>query len=134
MYKTILVKNLVDEGEELIKRLESRRFHVTAALWYYFDDLMRWRLVIASPSVEREGPLRVYNRIEEALTQMPAKELSLSDISVMRPNGYEFRELRSIVERSGRVARRHPMSAPRDIVEDAYIYRWLGGWSKPYRA
>ncbi len=59
MYKTTLVKTLVDEGDELIKRLESRRLHVAAALWYYFEDLMLWRLVIVSPAVEREGPLRV---------------------------------------------------------------------------
>jgi hypothetical protein len=135
MYKTILVKELVQEGEELIKRLESRRFQIAAAFWYYFEDLMRWRLVIVFSSlVDREGPLRAYMHIQEALGQMEAKELLVSDISVMRPSGYEFEELRSAVERSGRAAGRRPMSTPRDIVfERAYVYRWSDQWSKSYR-
>lgn len=123
MYKTILVKTLVEEGERLVQRLEARRLHIVAALWHHFDD--RWRLVLVSPMVEREGPLRMYTRIEEALTQMEPTELSLSDISVMRPNGYEFKELRSTVERSMPVAAARGKSTPRDITfEDAYIYRW----------
>ncbi len=127
------MKNLVDEGDKLIKRLECRRLHVAAALWYYFEDLMVWRLVIVSPAVERQGPLRVYNRIHEALDEMQPEELSLSDISVMRPSGYEFKELRSTIERSGLAVAR-PMSTPRDIAfEDAFIYRWPGQWSRPYR-
>jgi hypothetical protein len=135
MYKTVLVKELVEEGEELIKLLESHRFQIAAAFWYYFEDLMRWRLVIVfSTLVKREGPLRAYMHIQEALAQMQAKELLVSDISVMRPNGYEFEELRSAVERSGRVATRHPMSTPRDIVfERAYVYRWSDQLSKSYR-
>lgn len=133
MYKTILVKSLVEEGERLVQRLEARRLHIGAALWYYFDD--RWRLVIVSPMVEREGPLRMYNRVEEALTQMQPTELSLSDISVMRPNGYEFKELRSTVERSMPFAAAHGMSTPRDITfEEAYIYRWPDRRSRPHRA
>lgn len=136
MLKTLLVKDLVQDGEELVKRLESRRFQIAAAFWYYFEDLMRWRLVIVfSTLVDREGPLRAYMRIEEALKEMQAKELSVSDISVMRLNGYEFRELRSAVERSDQVASRHPLRPPRDIAfEDVYIYRWFNGWPRPYRS
>ena len=122
-YKTILPSQFVGEGEKLIEHLESRRLHVFAALWYYLED--RWSLVIASPAVEREGPLRMYTRIEQALAQLKPEELKLSDISVMRPNGYEFKELRSALERSGDVRPARRISTLRDIVfEDRYIYRW----------
>ena len=136
MYKTVLVKELVQEGEGLIERLESRRFQIAAAFWYYFEDLTRWRLVIVFSSlVNREGPLRAYMHIQEALGQINAKELLVSDVSVMSPSGYEFEELRSAVERSGRVAGRRPMSTPRDIVfEQAYIYRWSDQLAKSVRA
>jgi hypothetical protein len=132
VYKTILVNGLVDEGKKLIERLESRRLQVSAALWYYFED--RWRLVIVSPVVEKEGPLRMYIRIEEALAQLKPEELKLSDISVMRPNGYEFKELRSALERSGDVRPARRISTLKDIVfEDRYIYRWPDRRSTPQR-
>ena len=31
MYKTVLVKELVEEGEKLVEQLEARRFHIAAA-------------------------------------------------------------------------------------------------------
>ena len=135
MYKTILVKELVQEGEDLIERLESRRFQIAAAFWYYFEDLMRWRLVIVFSSlVDRVGPLRAYMHIQEALGQIKAKELLVSDVSVMSPSGYEYEELRSAVERSSRVARRHSTSTPRAIVfEQAYVYRWSDQLAKSVR-
>jgi hypothetical protein len=129
MYKTVLVKELVEEGEELIKRLESHRFQIAAALWYYFEDLGRWRLVIVfSTLVDREGPLRAYMHIQEALERMQAKELLLSDISVMRLNGHEFRELRPLVHPSVQVGNRTRRPWPRSLnpsrQEDAHFYRW----------
>ena len=129
MYKTVLVKELVEEGEELIKRLESHRFHIAAAFWHYIEDLDRWRLVIVFSSlVDREGPLRVYTRIQQDLAEMQTRELSLSDISVMGLNDYEFRELRSQVNRSVHASNRTHRPWPRSLnpsrLEDAYIYRW----------
>jgi len=136
MYKTILVKDLVQEGENLINRLEARRFQIAAAFWHYIEDLMRWRLVIVfSTLIEREGPLRAYMRIQEILEEMDAKALSVSDISVMGLNGSAFRELRSEIERSGRVTSHRPMSTSRDIwFHDVYIYRWRDGRPRPHRA
>lgn len=129
MYKTVLVRELVEEGDRLIKRLESRRFHIAAAFWHYLEDLNRWRLVIVfSRLVDREGPLRVYMRIQEVLAEMQANELSLSDISVMGLNDYEFRELRSQVKRSVQASNRTHRPWPRSLnpsrLGDAYIYRW----------
>ena len=78
MYKTLLVEELVKEGETLIKELEKRRLRIAAALWRYIEDLDRWRLIIVFSSlVDREGPLRAYTRIQEVLTEMNPKELSL---------------------------------------------------------
>ncbi len=129
MYKTVLVKELVEEGEKLVEQLEARRFHIAAAFWYYFEDLMRWRLVIVfSTLVEREGPLRAYIHIDQALSEIKAKVLSISDISVMRKAGYEFRELQSHFGSSlgvpNRTRRPWPGSLNPSRQEDAHIYRW----------
>jgi hypothetical protein len=129
MYKTLLVEELVKEGEALIERLEGRRLQIAAALWHYIEDLDRWRLIVVFSSlVDREGPLRAYTRIQEVLTEMNPKELSLSDISVMGVNDYAFRELRSQVEQSVAVSDRirSPWRRSQKLsgLADAIIYRW----------
>ena len=89
---------------------------------------MRWRLVIVfSTLVEREGPLRAYIHIDQALSEIKAKVLSISDISVMRKAGYEFRELQShlgVRLASNRTRRPWPGSLNPSRQEDAHIYRW----------
>ena len=130
MYKTLLVDNLVNEGAELIKRLEARRFRIPAAFWYYIEDLERWRLVIVFSSlVDRDGPLRAYNLIQDVLSEMQPKELSLFDISAMGLNDYQFREILSRVGQSVQVSNRTHRPWPRSLSpsrlgDDAYIYRW----------
>jgi len=129
MYKTLLVDDLKNEGETLIKELEKHRLQIAAALWRYIEDLDRWQLIIVFSSlVDREGPLRAYTRIQEVLTKMNPKELLLSDISVMGVNDYAFRELRSQVKQSVQASNRTHRPWPRSLnpsrLEDAYIYRW----------
>jgi len=130
MYKTLLVDDLIDEGAKLIERLEARRFRIAAAYWYYLEDLERWRLVIVFSSlVDRDGPLRAYTLIEDALKEMQPKELSLFDISVMGLNDYQFRDMRSRVGQSVQVSNRTHRPWPRSLNpsrrgDDTYIYRW----------
>ena len=129
MYKTLLVEELVKEGETLIKELEKHRLQIAAALWHYIEDLDRWRLIIVFSSlVDREGPLRAYTRIQEVLADMQAKELLLSDISVMGVNDYGFRELRSQVGQSVPISSRirSPWRRNQKLsrLADAIIYRW----------
>ena len=129
MYKTLLVEELVKEGETLINELEKHRLQIAAALWHYIDDLDRWRLIIVFSSlVDREGPLRAYTRIQEVLTEMNPKELLLSDISVMGVNDYAFRDLRSQVGQSVPVSNRirSPWRRNQKLsrLADAIIYRW----------
>jgi hypothetical protein len=129
MYKTLLVEELVGEGEALIQRLEARRLHIAAAFWHYNEDSDRWRLIIVFSSlVDREGPLSAYTHIQAALAEVNPKELLLSDISVMRLNGYEFRELRSemegMVQVSNRVRSPFKKNQKLSRFSDALIYRW----------
>jgi hypothetical protein len=129
MYKTLLVEELVKEGETLIKELEKRRLQIAAALWHCIEDLDRWRLIIVFSSlVDREGPLRAYTRIQEVLTEMNPKELLLNDISVMGVNDYGFQELRSQVGQSVPVSNRirSPWRRNQKLsrLADAIIYRW----------
>ncbi len=60
MYKTILVEKSIEDGEKLIRKLEEKSFPVAAAFWRYLDEAERYRLVVVSPVVSQEGPLRTY--------------------------------------------------------------------------
>ncbi|MBZ5516271.1 MAG: hypothetical protein LAN62_15750 [Acidobacteriia bacterium] len=130
MYKTILVKSLVEEGETLVRTLERQRFPLVAAFWYYDPDRMTWRLFIATRTLDRHGPLHAYKRIQRALAEMGDVSLSLDDISVVSPSGQQFNELRRQVEG---IAPASPVRSPKEVVfEDVYVYRWrLDGHHAP---
>ncbi len=122
MYKTILVKSLVEEGETLVQTLERQRFPLVAAFWYYDPDRTTWRLFIATRALDRHGPLHAYERIRRALAEMGDVSLSLDDISVVSPFGAQFSELRRQIEGMALFA---PGRPPKEVVfEDAYVYRW----------
>ena len=126
MYKTVLVKDLIEDGENLLRKLDEERFPITAAFWYYSPDRMRWRLFIATSLVESKGPLHAYTRIRRALSKMQDASLSLDDISVVSPLDNEFKELWSQVEDLALVSHLERPARMRDVVfEDGYVYRSL---------
>jgi len=68
MDKATLVEVGEKKGEELIQQLDQSGLEVVAAFWFYVPDSDTWRLYIASPAVDEEGPKAVYERIQDVLT------------------------------------------------------------------
>lgn len=58
---------MIKAGEELTRILDQMNWPVTASLWFYFAEENQWKLLLASPLVEKKGPKRAYQRIQEAL-------------------------------------------------------------------
>ena len=52
-----------DNGWELLDWLIKSGFEISAMYWHFDTDWMAWRLVIATPLVDSEGPLAVYDKI-----------------------------------------------------------------------
>ncbi len=102
--------DLFEEGEKLVRKLEEKKFPITAAFLRYFDEEKLPRLVIVSPFVGREGPLRTYGYVRETVDELgDAVHFGLGDISVMSPSSSQFQDLRRAIEaRSG----------------DLHVYRW----------
>lgn len=128
MYKTILVSQPIEDGEHLLKNLEGKGFPISAAFWYYLDDDMRWRLIIASPTVDQQGSRKSYEVIIGALEELGRPpQLTVTDISVVSPTWPEFQDMRRTIESAG-VARIKIAGTPRAPLglafEDFYIYRW----------
>lgn len=128
MYKTILVNESIEDGERLLKKLEEKNFPISAAFWRYLEEDSLWRLVIVSPVVDRDGPLRSYMHITKALDELGSSvQFGISDISVIGPSWSQFQDLRKTIASAGigRITGAGQPGTSRGLVfEDFYIYRW----------
>ncbi|HEV2232846.1 MAG TPA: hypothetical protein VGV68_05515 [Terriglobia bacterium] len=125
MLKTILVKELVDDGEKLLQELDRRQFPITAAFWYESPERQRWKIYIVSDAAHQLGPLEGYKRVQEAMGALGGLSFALDDVAVWSPRSSTFRELRRTIEGVSQTSvsgeRVHLEGA---ALEDAYIYRW----------
>ena len=87
MDNALLVKLPLAEGKKLIDALEMSGLPLKAAMWLHFDEADVWRLMLASPLVDDEGPRRVYERIQKVLiARKDILDIRLSDITVLGPD------------------------------------------------
>jgi hypothetical protein len=125
MYKTILVKELIEDGGKLLQELDRRDFPVTAAFWYDSPERLAWNLHIVSEVAHAPGPLEAYMRIQQALAGLKGVSLSLDDIVVLSPQSTSFRDLRRTIEGVSQMSASGKRVNLEGVpLEDAYIYRW----------
>lgn len=125
MDKALLVEKSIDEGKRLIETLDKTEFQVAAALWFYVADSDEWRLVIASPFVDTNGPKAAYSFIQPILAQLEASEISLRNTSVVSPKHQLINLLRIAVGTGPGISgiRFTQNIINNTLIEDAYIYR-----------
>lgn len=132
--KEQLTREMIKLGKDMSLRLREKSFELVCSLWLYNPESNRWHLVLASPVVDREGPRKAYEIIEEILQENWEMDIWLRNISVVSPSHPLVLALRSL----GKIELLRPMYAPAprvdvgrrytrsrvgDIfVEDAYIY------------
>jgi len=127
--KEPLTTEMTAAGEELMQRLDAADFGVVAAFWLYALEPNRWRLMLASPLVDREGPIKAYARIQATLVKRPdaVPGLSVRNITVLSPKDPLVKKLRTVIRvGKGKRGMRFSSARVRDtFVEDSYIYRLL---------
>ena len=127
MVEKTLTKEMIDSGENLIRKLDESGVQPDAAFWFYFPDTDEWKLVLAEVKVGRQGPKEVYRQIQEVLFKYSQQigEVSLDNIALVKPD-------EPIVLLLGTAIRTGPgISGIRFknnvingmVIEDAYIYR-----------
>lgn len=125
---------MISDGEELLRRLESRGVKLVAAFWLYLSEAEEWRLTLVSPQVDSQGPRSLYNTIREALQETPngkASSLELLNITVLSPNDTIVRALASANDLVALSGKRLSESRFNGIyVQDVYIY-FIDGSVKP---
>lgn len=84
----------IEAGEALVRRLDDRDWPVTAALWFHLADSEQWKLVLASPTVDRDGARQGYFVIRRAIRDEGQDSLAidLADISLL-PSSHDLIQL-----------------------------------------
>lgn len=70
MDQTTLVRERIDGGEKLIRRVRDRGLELTGALWARTDDDARDYLYLVSPAVENADPRISYREITKAQVEL----------------------------------------------------------------
>jgi hypothetical protein len=120
-----LVDKKIEAGKKLIEALDADGLVVRSAFWHYDSESDRWQLIIASPQVNRDGRIKVYERIRATLERSGITELSLSDLMVVREDDQLVGLLRAAVTTGPGIT---DIRFTRNVIhgvfiEDAHIYR-----------
>ena len=138
MDKTELVNEQVIAGAKLIEALDESNFNVASAMWFYLSDNNEWRLIIASPYVDKNGPMKSYELIQDKLDEIKNhitvvtmlqgdinSFISLQNISVVSPNDDLIKLVRTAIKTKHNIGYiRFTKNVINNIlIEDALIYR-----------
>lgn len=122
MAEDSLVTSDVNGGEALVRALDRAGFPVPAALWLYYPDLERWRLVIATPRAR--DPQEAYISIGQIADQARIVSPELSRIRLVLPTDPTVATLSRVLRTEGISGVRFTGNMVNGIyVDDAYIYR-----------
>ena len=121
----------IPAAKRLIEELDKTEFEVVMASWLYNREDDEWKLVIASPFIDKNGALAGYKFVRETLDQIPQdpeeslRPLTTLDI-VLRGSKDRFtKEFRKRVEvgrdEYPKMVRLNPIEGV--PIDDAYVYR-----------
>lgn len=124
LVKEALTDQMIEAGASVVQNLNGQ-FLVDAAVWLYLSDTNRWRLLLATPEVHTEGPLKAYKRLLRAFGNAAMHGLTIEDVSVIDSRDPLIRLLRGAMktDRSGRGIRFSRSTIKGQFIDDAYIYR-----------
>jgi len=117
LVKEPLEKEKIEAGMELLRRLAKSDFKVAIALWLWKIERPRWKLILASPLVNQQGPRVAYEKIQDSLYGkfQRISGLELRDISPVETSDRLIKALRA------RAKKYHTDMAGERLKED-----WLG--------
>lgn len=126
MVDATLVDAQIDDGEDIIRQLDSDRFGVDSALWFFDTDKEKWMFLIATQLVNTIGPKEAYARIKESLDNLdkPLSSPTL-DITLIKPDVDLLQILKSAVKVGPGISRMRFTGNVINgkLIEDALIYR-----------
>jgi len=67
MDQTVLVKNDLDVGAQVLEALSRVRFPITLGEWIYVPELEEWHMILATPWYDSKGLRTTYRALVDAL-------------------------------------------------------------------
>ncbi|MDG6773421.1 hypothetical protein QCB45_03675 [Thiomicrorhabdus sp. ZW0627] len=101
MAETALVESIVEDSIELIKELDNGVYKPSKVIWYYYDDVNSWRLIIVNNEIDKLLPKeepRAYKVIAEAINKRNLSSLSISEIKLMKSDNPLIETLNFLVK------------------------------------
>jgi hypothetical protein len=98
--ETALVEDRVTDSIELLRRLDAGGNAPTLAVWYFYEDVQRWRFVLAGPSFDSLLPKSeafAYRGLAEEIADASLKALSVSDVKLVLTTSELAKAMRNLV-------------------------------------
>jgi hypothetical protein len=126
LVKEALTEQMIAAGAELTQCLDRARWPVVASLWLFEPENNQWRLLLASPAVDQEGPRQSYRHVSDALREIDTA-VSLESVSVVSSEDPLVRVFRSAYRTGQAIEGRRVFRSAINghFVDDAYVYRIL---------
>lgn len=100
MGEKALVESQVGEAVALIQKLDAEGAAPTFAVWYFYDDVDEWRLILAGPVFDallpKQEPI-AYRKVVEAVASASLSSLAISDIKLVRTDSHLPKALRFLI-------------------------------------
>lgn len=87
MAEAAMVEGLIEDSIELIKKLDEGDYKPSKVIWYYYDDVDSWRLIISGGEFDKLLPKQephAYKIIAEAVNAKKLSSLSISEVKLMK--------------------------------------------------
>jgi len=127
MDKTVLVEKNIQDGKELLKALDSAHFPVNGALWRFYSEMDKWKLIIISDYTDRSGPIDKYSKIQKIIKEIKEPiEISLDEIKITTSSERDIKLLKKMIKTNSDAIDdiRFANSTINGVFfEDLYIYR-----------
>jgi len=97
---------------------------VKTAFWLYDRDSTEWRLIVATPLVDKKGEFSAYGDIQKVLKRLAPTSLSLLNITVLSPSDKIVKAVRKTcaVQPGLTGVRLGPFRSNDTYVDDTFVY------------
>lgn len=125
MDKEALVAPEIDAGKQLVSALEARGLPISVAMWLK-RQMEGWKLYIASPDVEKHGPIAVYKFIDKAISHTRSP-IDSCDVVAANTTNHFVNALAAVMGIRNTTARFTNCTFNGIPVEDAIVYKIARG-------
>jgi hypothetical protein len=100
MGEKTLVESKIPDAIRLVEKLDIDGNSPSLVVWYFYDDVDEWRLLIAGSTFDallpKQEPI-AYKKIIEAIASLSLSSLSVSDLKLLSTNSPLPQALRLII-------------------------------------